>query len=1425
MTFLGHKRTICSFSFLALMAVHAFGADPDVMYALVDASDPTKGATTTFEVSSVAGFTNAVSTINAWTTARTVTVDGMTDPVPDSGRFTISLQADLSPCTGFSFTTPGTTTTLLGNGHKIFLVNGEGSGRDMYFYVSGGAVLCLGVEGDATASALDITRAASNDTQGPIYVLANSTAHMYDGVVIHDCVGNNNLGGGATVQGGLFHMHGGIIRDCGINGGSVCFGGGVAVFDSGRFIMDGGTISGCFANNSETAQPASAGGGVFVSKLSSFVMNGGLIENCTASTDETAGYGMGGGVAILASEYSSKQHRDQYGYLDSAFSMNGGTIRNNFAYLAGGNVAAIGRHVHIAPITFDAAVAGMNEWKVEINEEGASGSESGGEGGTSGEGGGEGSGGTGPHTPEFAPSPGLFLDHGTIEGGVTHNWGGNVFLWQIRTSSAIPTRMEDVVVRNGDALYGAGVAVYSYWTALTMDGTVISNNVAGQGGGVWLSNNSSGNGTTLKDVTIVDNEADIGGGVYYDRTSRLTLVGANRITGNIRWESETQSAPNNLNCLGHSYPFYISGSLEGSVIGLTDPLLLAGGTDSDVFLSSGYDANNPGVHPYARVFTSDHEGWYADYGDESVTTTTTSMQETTTTADASTFKYNWNLYAYTPDHDMRYRSVLYWDDANRCLTTTSSRNWGVGQIQVNGKSYIAAYKNSSATYTIKTLMEFNPATLDLTAYPKLADLGFALDSTIPSDRTDAYSGTLSAGRPQETYNITMVEEVTTSSSTPDYSAEVRLVRRRDGVELLAVRQRYPWNNLVDIDYAVEGDVAGWTLAFAFTNEVTRAVTTPATFRDPADTTVAATPALAAGTHRITWDANADGFALFATNTTWTLTAIQGGETKSESALAGIALDTRRGVRFVANPTNDILPFAYSVTNWQYGAASAVATTYVYGVPARIAETRRTYHWHNGMADDAVVNTDGQQPSGDGSFDYYTGGNGGIYEAGARALLFSASGEGTNAWNGLCYGLVKIIHSNELGQAVAYFKYADPAFDARQRATGTDEEIVLSDQWLDDFGFNRIDVTPEEVEAVREDLNTIQPNGCRLWENMVLGNMTTNLLVATVPTVRADGLGLALPMTSPVSGYGYDVLYELRRADGGRTVLQRDTDHAALGIPLYPDDRDDARNPSGLYRIWSLIVPNSNHAITNEIPSTNIVGVLKVASGLTNTVTAVPWTALAGDPAVSTNAAIGAILHMANVSDGDRLLAYDDAASKYWMWERDGGTWQKTVNVSSVNGMDVAESAQEADEFRLAPGAAFWVQRGKPRDEGTAAKPYFLYGQAMAGGYSVTISGGTEAKPASTLCANPTKSPVAVADFEFEGIGPKDTIAFNTDGAPARIYVRNADNTAWGYWKKIRQGGAVTSQWATDGEIAPGTGFWYIRRKQEPMVVPWAGWTE
>ncbi len=1322
--------------------------------------------------------------------------------VVDSGVFTISLQADLSPCTGASFTTAGTATTLLGNGHTILLSNAAGMGNDMYFYVSNGAILNLGRDGDAEASALTLTRAASNDTAGPLYAYRSGTIHLYDGVVIRDCVTRNFFGGGATVQGGLFHMHGGVIRDCGINGGSVCFGGGVAAVDGGRFIMDGGTISGCFVQSTYTESswmiPSTCGGGVLVYGSSAFVMNGGVIENCTADT----GHGAGGGVALIASQDSMYNH-NAYGWIDSAFVMNGGAIRGCSSAFMGGGVAAYGQaYLNVQAIGYDPVVNGMNEFKtapIDATEEEKA-----------------------AIAAAYAPAPGLWINGGSIADCETANYGGGVFLVRIRP--AVHTSIGAATISGCSAEEGGGVAVFNYWTQLAMDGTTVASNTADHAAGVLLIGNKDGGtiGTTMKDVSVIGNVAtgdDSAGGIYYDTDSKLTISGSMVVSGNVAGSERKDS---NLYCLGHSYPFYVSGSLEGSDIGLTDPLLDAGGEDSDIFLSSGYDANNPGVHPYDRTFTSDHAGWYADYGDKGTSTTTTAMQETTTTADASTFKYNWYLYAYTSAHDMRYRTQLYWDDANQCLTAATSGNWTAGQIQVDGKSYIAAYKKSSLVYTIRILKDFDPATLDLSSYPKLTDIGLATDSTIPADRTDVYSGSLSAGRAQETYNITKLEEVTTTTTTPDYSAEVRLVRRRDGVELLAVRQRYPWNNLVDIDYVVAGDITDWTLAFAFTNEATHAVTAPATFLDPADTSSATEPSREAGAHRIVWDANADGFALFATNTTWTLTAARGGAAKSESALQQVALDTRRGVRFVTDPATDILPIAYSTTNWVFGTDGAEATS-VIAMPARMEESRRTYRWHDGMSDDAVVNQNGQQAAGDGSYDY-AGGNDGIAIAGTqRVTLFEGAGEGTNAWNGLCYGLVRLIHSNALGQATAYFKFPDPTFDVVQRATGDIHGIILADQWLDDFGLNRIDVTPEEVGAVQAELNAVQPNGCRLWENMVLGNVRTNLLVATVPATEPDRLDLGLPMVSPVAGYGYHVLFQLRRARGGwDDAIQQEPDPAALFIDLHPEEFDDANTPTGLYRIYSLIIPDTRLSVTNEIPSTNIVGVLKVASALTNTVTAVPWTALAGDPAYATNIAVSAALHLANLSAGDELLAYDSATGEYHGWTRSSDDTWDAMTVVDRDGVRVTPAA---DGFRLAPGTAFWVVRAAPTAS-AGARPYFLYGQYRPGDYAATVAGGSEAAPASTLCANPTSNMVALADVTFEGsVGAADTIAFNTDGAASRIYVRNAANTEWGYHKKSIVNGRVRSTWMTDGDIAPGTGFWYVRRTSGDLTVKWPAWTE
>ena len=392
----------------------------------------------------------------------------------------------------------------------------------------------------------------------------------------------------------------------------------------------------------------------------------------------------------------------------------------------------------------------------------------------------------------------------------------------------------------------------------------------------------------------------------------------------------------------------------------------------------------------------------------------------------------------------------------------------------------------------------------------------------------------------------------------------------------------------------------------------------------------------------------------------------------------------------------------------------------------------------------------------------------------------------------------------------------------QRANGACEGIIVTPRDLDLLGLG----SRSGVETISNALNAVQSNGCRMWENLVLGNSRANLLVATVPSIRDAGLGLALPATAPVSGYGYEVLYELRR--GAKTAIQTAAEHSALSIPLYPADRDTSRDPTDLYRVWTLIVPESNLAITNAIPSTNAVGVLRVASSLTNTVAAVPWVALASDPLVATNVSVAAALHPANLSEGDRVLAYDDAAGVYHGWTRTGDKvddfWEPMAT-ATIDGMTVAPAPEN---WHPAPGTAFWVLREAPLDDAApfAAKPFFLYGQYLPGSYSATISGGSASAPAGTLCANPTPTAISVASLTFEGdIGADDTIVLNADGPVSTVFVRNADNTEWGRWQKTRVGNRIRTVWVQDGSIAPGTGFWYIRRASGDLSVTWPGWTE
>ena len=86
----------------------------------------------------------------------------------------------------------------------------------------------------------------------------------------------------------------------------------------------------------------------------------------------------------------------------------------------------------------------------------------------------------------------------------------------------------------------------------------------------------------------------------------------------------------------------------------------------------------------------------------------------------------------------------------------------------------------------------------------------------------------------------------------------------------AVNQRYPWNGLVDIDYEIalgEGEEALDPLRDALYMEVSDNATTPATVYEVKSILQAPLP-MTAGTHRITWDAGADGLDRAFTNATF-----------------------------------------------------------------------------------------------------------------------------------------------------------------------------------------------------------------------------------------------------------------------------------------------------------------------------------------------------------------------------------------------------------------------------------------------------------------------------------------------------------------------------------------------------------------------------
>lgn len=515
----------------------------------------------------VAPFDVFAATIYNVSTAQELT-DACADINTKGGEHIISLTDNISGGVSIDISKSDAVVTVIGNGHTV-------SSTGQAVCVLNGATVNLG-DGNS-----ELTLKSVNEISDPgiIYVLDDGICNMYDKVTVKDHKGNNYFGGGVTVQGGIFHMYGGTIDNCGIDGGSVCYGGGVGVAFGGQFIMDGGVIKNCYVRSDlgsslNASTTYVAGGGVFVYRNGSFVMNGGEIKDCTA--EAVGDYpSVGGGVAVITSKYSVEDNGDAYGYLDAAVVINGGTISGCTADFGGG--------------------IGAGKWKAYLSPQ------------------------LTPH-PSTTPNPnapGVSSTGGTITNNTANVLGGGLYLNLIRQA----TSFSGLTLTDNEAPAGGAVCVDSFYTNATFTDCTMTGNSAtnGKGGAIFINENYREDAkTNINGGTITDNTAtDKGGGIYYSSESQLNIKGDLTVQDNT-----VNNKANNLYFLGTDYPVYVNGSLSGSRIGITDAKLwednkedTAENAESSERLTDGFKANNESLIP-ADAFTSDHKSWYVDFGEK-----------------------------------------------------------------------------------------------------------------------------------------------------------------------------------------------------------------------------------------------------------------------------------------------------------------------------------------------------------------------------------------------------------------------------------------------------------------------------------------------------------------------------------------------------------------------------------------------------------------------------------------------------------------------------------------------------------------------------------------------------------------------------------------------------------------------------------------
>ena len=396
-------------------------------------------------------------------------------------------------------------------------------------------------------------------------------------------------------------------------------------------------------------------------------------------------------------------------------------------------------------------------------------------------------------------------------------------------------------------------------------------------------------------------------------------------------------------------------------------------------------------------------------------------------------------------------------------------------------------------------------------------------------------------------------------------------------------------------------------------------------------------------------------------------------------------------------------------------------------------------------------------------------------------------------------------------------------EAAQRSADTNLVVRLDDEQtlIDTLRAQGIDLLSDDYseEAANEFLNAVDPNGLRHWENLVTGSDTNQLVLGTATGSECSTM-VHLAAGSDDEKYadlGYIVLRDLRKLEDGKWSRKdgpKAGDNPDFDIPLL-DGEGKSVGATGLYRVYTLIIPKHDLAITNEIPSTNIIGVLEIASTMTNTLAAVPWHAFASDPAHPTNVSVAAWAQKDQLAGASFVRAVG-ADGGYEMWQFADDIWTAFTTTRAAAGGSSSIEAADASTRKLPRGAPVWLTRSD------VSKPFFLVGQYAAEAVTETIAEGDGETLTPTLLTNPTFLPMAINELTWGGTPDAgDQILIPTEDGTPTVLQWNGSN--WGasaleqYEKKNgRMGTRVVRK--TDFAIPPGRGFWYYRKAAGTLSV-------